>query len=106
MITAGVPPMKKVGNKQAKTNSCYAEADVQALMVLNHCSRAEAVAVLDLACEVAADGIQLLGGNGYMADYHQEKRFRDAVQAQSFLGMQDMKRQEYAGLLVRDGLPR
>jgi|DewCreStandDraft_4_1066084.scaffolds.fasta_scaffold542637_1 hypothetical protein len=51
MITAGVPPMKKVGNKQAKTNSCYAEADVQALMVLNHCSRAEAVAVLDLACE-------------------------------------------------------
>jgi len=68
-------------------------------------ARAASIRVLDLACEAAADGIQLLGGNGYMADYHQEKRFRDAVQVQSFLGMQDMKRQEYAGLLVRDGLP-
>jgi hypothetical protein len=49
MITAGVPPMKK--EKATKANSCYTETDVNVLMVLNQCSRAEAVAVLDLACE-------------------------------------------------------
>ncbi|MCK6617500.1 MAG: hypothetical protein L6Q51_07625 [Cyclobacteriaceae bacterium] len=53
VITAGVPPMKKVGDESVKPNSCYAEADVQALMVLNHCSRAEALEVLDIACEYA-----------------------------------------------------
>ncbi|QOI98430.1 MAG: hypothetical protein HRU69_13420 [Flammeovirgaceae bacterium] len=53
VITAGVPPVKKVGDEPVKPNACYAETDVQALMVLNHCSRAEAVAVLNLACEYA-----------------------------------------------------
>ncbi|MDL5049371.1 hypothetical protein QQ054_25485 [Oscillatoria amoena NRMC-F 0135] len=51
MITAGVPPVKKDGVTLTKPNSCYAETDVQALMVLNHCSRAEAVAILNLACD-------------------------------------------------------
>jgi hypothetical protein len=53
MITAGVPPMKKDGEKAVPPNSCFAETDVQALMMLNHCSRGEAVAILNLACEHA-----------------------------------------------------
>jgi hypothetical protein len=53
MITAGVPPMKKDGEKAVSSNNCFAEADVQELMVLNHCSRGEAVAILNLACEHA-----------------------------------------------------
>ncbi len=51
MITAGVPPMKKDGVTPIKPNNCFTESDVQALMVLNHSSRAEAVAILDLACD-------------------------------------------------------
>ncbi len=34
----------------------------------------------ELACELVNDGVQLLGGNGYMKDYGQEKRYRDARQ--------------------------
>lgn len=51
MITAGVPPMKKEGERTVTPNTCFAEADVQALMVLNHCSRKEALEVLETACE-------------------------------------------------------
>ncbi|MFN3841268.1 MAG: hypothetical protein ACK4RF_11240 [Cyclobacteriaceae bacterium] len=51
MITAGVPPVKKVGVDEVKPNACYNETDVQALMALNRYSRAEALAVLDIACE-------------------------------------------------------
>lgn len=53
MITAGVPPVKKVGDEPVKPNYCYAETDVQALMALNQCSRAEALEVLNVACEYA-----------------------------------------------------
>jgi alkylation response protein AidB-like acyl-CoA dehydrogenase len=35
---------------------------------------------------LTTDGIQVLGGNGYMEDYGQEKRFRDAAQIRSLLG--------------------
>lgn len=46
-----------------------------------------------LACEQTVDGVQLLGGNGYMKDYGQEKRLRDARQIQGFLGGVAWRRQ-------------
>jgi len=38
------------------------------------------------------DGVQLLGGYGYMEDYGQERRMRDAKQAQILLGRDDLRR--------------
>jgi alkylation response protein AidB-like acyl-CoA dehydrogenase len=55
-------------------------------------SRAAALFITDAAARLTTDGIQLLGGNGYMSDYGQEKRFRDAKQIQSFLGVFPMRK--------------
>ena len=55
-------------------------------------SIAAALHVHDLACEVVTDGVQLLGGNGYMKDYGQEKRYRDARQVQALLGLAPLKK--------------
>lgn len=65
-------------------------------------ARAAAIHVQELACDATTDGIQLLGGNGYMKDYGQEKRFRDAKQIQSLLGLTPMKRLNYIGR-IREG---
>ena len=46
----------------------------------------------ELACELVTDGIQILGGYGYMKDYGQEKRFRDARMVQAVLGPAPMKK--------------
>jgi len=58
-------------------------------------ARAAAIHIQELACDATTDGIQLLGGNGYMKDYGQEKRFRDAKQIQSLLGLTPIKRLDY-----------
>ncbi len=50
-------------------------------------ARAAALHLSELACKLTTDGIQILGGNGYMKDYGQEKRFRDAKQVQALLGL-------------------
>ena len=55
-------------------------------------SRAAALQVQEMACDVTIDGVQLLGGNGYMKDYGQEKRLRDAKQAQALLGLVPMEK--------------
>lgn len=55
-------------------------------------SRAVAVQVQESACRVATDGIQVLGGYGYMKDYGQEKRYRDAKQLQALLGLLPLKK--------------
>jgi len=47
---------------------------------------AAALHIHEIACKAVTDGVQILGGNGYMKDYGQEKRFRDARQVQSLLG--------------------
>lgn len=65
-------------------------------------ARATAIHVRELACGETTDGIQLLGGNGYMKDYGQEKRFRDAKQIQSLLGLTPMKKLAYIQR-VREG---
>jgi len=58
-------------------------------------ARAAAVHIGELAVKSTADGIQLFGGNGYMKDYPQEKRFRDARQSQCLLGMAALKKIHY-----------
>jgi alkylation response protein AidB-like acyl-CoA dehydrogenase len=63
-------------------------------------SRAASLAVGQMACELTDDGIQVLGGNGYMEDYGQEKRFRDARQVQSLLGLVPRRKLEYVRRVV------
>ena len=67
----------------------------------NICTRAAALHLSELACKLTTDGIQILGGNGYMKDYGQEKRFRDAKQVQAFLGMAPMRKLGLISALVK-----
>ena len=48
------------------------------------------------------DGVQLLGGYGYMEDYGQERRMRDARQAQALLGRDDRRRLQLSDLAYRE----
>jgi alkylation response protein AidB-like acyl-CoA dehydrogenase len=48
-----------------------------------------------MACQTTTDGIQVLGGVGYMKDFGQEKRFRDARHIQLLLGSAPMKKIRY-----------
>ncbi len=41
---------------------------------------------------LTSDGIQILGGSGYMEDFPQERLFRDATQCEMLLGRPQMKR--------------
>ena len=61
-------------------------------------SRAAALQVQEMACQVVSDGVQLLGGNGYMRDYGQEKRFRDAHQLKVLLGHHPLRKLEFLQL--------
>ena len=67
-------------------------------------ARAAAIYAAESACTVTADGVQLLGGNGYMTDYGQEKRFRDARQVQALLGLLPMKKLAFIGDIIEKGL--
>lgn len=44
------------------------------------------------ACKLTTDGIQCFGGNGYMKDYVQDKRFLDAKHVQALLGFAPMRK--------------
>jgi alkylation response protein AidB-like acyl-CoA dehydrogenase len=67
-------------------------------------SRAAALHVQEMAADATTDGIQLLGGNGYMKDYGQEKRFRDAKQIQALMGLTPMRKLKYIKRII-DGEP-
>lgn len=62
------------------------------------CTLAAALHVQEMACDLTAEGIQILGGAGYMEDFGQEKRFRDAQQMRSLLGSAPVRK-------LRGGLP-
>lgn len=64
-------------------------------------SRAAALHLSELACKLTTDGIQCLGGNGYMKDYGQEKRFRDAKHVQALLGLAPMKKLKIVEAIVK-----
>jgi alkylation response protein AidB-like acyl-CoA dehydrogenase len=55
-------------------------------------SHAAALYVQEMACDVTTDGIQVLGGVGYMKDFGQEKRFRDAKHLQALMGITPVKK--------------
>jgi alkylation response protein AidB-like acyl-CoA dehydrogenase len=63
---------------------------------------AAAVHISDMACRATSEGVQLLGGNGYMKDYGQEKRMRDARQARSLLGMSALKKMNYIERIIEE----
>ncbi len=65
------------------------------------CARAANLWVCAAACGLTTDGIQLLGGVGYMKDFGQEKRFRDAAQVQSLLGIARMKKIKFIEAMMR-----
>jgi len=58
------------------------------------------ILLTEQAARAAADGVQVLGGYGYMQDYGQEKRMRDAKQIESIFGAARPKRLELADRLL------
>jgi len=62
--------------------------------------RAAAIHSLELAVKATTDGVQVLGGVGYMKDFGQEKRFRDAQHIQALLGLAPMKKMDLIASLV------
>jgi alkylation response protein AidB-like acyl-CoA dehydrogenase len=67
------------------------------------CCQAAAIHATELAARVTTDGIQVLGGFGYLKDFGQEKRFRDAQQVQALLGLAPMKKMDYIAALIHGG---
>lgn len=61
---------------------------------------ATAIHICEMAVRATTDGVQLLGGNGYMKDYGQEKRMRDAKQAQCLLGMALLRKMDHIGQII------
>jgi alkylation response protein AidB-like acyl-CoA dehydrogenase len=64
-------------------------------------SRSAALQIQENACNFTTDGIQLLGGVGYMKDFGQEKRFRDAKHIQAFLGLSPMNKLRLLENMIR-----
>ncbi|MBF0239384.1 MAG: acyl-CoA/acyl-ACP dehydrogenase [SAR324 cluster bacterium] len=62
---------------------------------------AAAIYILDTACEITSEGIQVLGGYGFMKDYFQEKRFRDAQHMQSVFGFSYLRKLNYLNKFFR-----
>ncbi len=58
-------------------------------------TRAAALHIQEMACDVTTDGIQVLGGVGYMKDFGQEKRFRDAKHLQTLLGIVPLRKLKF-----------
>jgi alkylation response protein AidB-like acyl-CoA dehydrogenase len=53
---------------------------------------AAAIHVQEAAVQVTTDGVQALGGVGYMQDFGQEKRFRDAKHIQACFGLTPLQK--------------
>jgi alkylation response protein AidB-like acyl-CoA dehydrogenase len=66
--------------------------------------QAAAFHILSSATELTSDGIQAMGGVGYMKDFGQEKRFRDAGQVQALLGIFPMKKIRFFREFIDSGI--
>ncbi len=64
-------------------------------------SDAGLILLSELASRATTDGVQILGGYGYMQDYGQEKRMRDAKQIEAIFGAAPAKRLDLIGDLLR-----
>jgi alkylation response protein AidB-like acyl-CoA dehydrogenase len=65
-------------------------------------AQAAAIHISELAGRVTNDGVQLFGGNGYTRDYPQEKRMRDARQAQCLLGMALLRKMDFIAQVMEE----
>ncbi|MDA8141120.1 MAG: acyl-CoA dehydrogenase family protein [Desulfobacteraceae bacterium] len=63
-------------------------------------TRAAALHIQEMACDLTTDGIQVLGGVGYMKDFGQEKRFRDAKHIQALMGIAPVKKIKFLDALI------
>ena len=64
------------------------------------CSRASALLIQETACELTTDGIQAMGGVGYMKDFGQEKRYRDAKHIQAVFGITPIKKINHLDAII------
>jgi len=64
-------------------------------------SDAGLILLTEQASRATTDGVQVLGGYGYMKDYGQEKRMRDAKQIESIFGASPLKRMELIAEILR-----
>jgi alkylation response protein AidB-like acyl-CoA dehydrogenase len=64
------------------------------------CAVSCAVQVGRFSTDATSEGMQLLGGNGYMKDYGQEKRMRDAKQAQCLLGSPLLRKKRFIDAMI------
>ncbi|RJP31625.1 MAG: acyl-CoA dehydrogenase [Actinobacteria bacterium] len=101
MLLAGMALKSKVADMLVEKASCAVDREEPGWQLA---SRAAALQVQEMAAEATTDGIQMLGGYGYMKDYGQEKRFRDAKQIQSLMGITPLRRLAYVQRVI-DGEP-
>jgi alkylation response protein AidB-like acyl-CoA dehydrogenase len=101
MLLAGAAIKAKVADLLVECASCAVDREEPGWQLA---SRAAALQVQEMATEATTDGIQMLGGYGYMKDYGQEKRFRDAKQIQSLMGITPLRRLKYIERVI-DGEP-
>jgi alkylation response protein AidB-like acyl-CoA dehydrogenase len=97
MLLAGMALKAKVADLLVECASHVVDSEEPGWQLA---SRAAALQVQEMAAEATTDGIQLLGGYGYMKDYGQEKRFRDAKQIQSLMGITPMRRLSYVQRVI------
>ena len=64
-------------------------------------SDAGLILLSEQASRATTDGVQCLGGYGYMEDYGQEKRMRDAKQIENIFGAAPLKRMELMEDILR-----
>lgn len=64
-------------------------------------SDAGLILITEQTSRAATDGVQVLGGYGYMQDYRQEKRMRDAKQIEAIFGAAPAKRLELMAKLLK-----
>lgn len=92
MILGGMAQKSRIA-EMAVTEACrlFDSGDARkgsaCLAAFLHCA--------EIAIEVTTDGIQALGGVGYMKDFGQEKRFRDAQHLSAVFGILPKKKLRY-----------
>ncbi len=97
MLLAGVAVKVKIADLLVESASRAVDREEPGWQLA---SRAAALQVQQMAAEATTDGIQMLGGYGYMKDYGQEKRFRDAKQIQSLMGITPLRRLAYIKRII------
>ena len=55
----------------------------------------------DAAMHVATEAVQMLGGNGYMKEYHVERMLRDAKITEIYEGTSEVQRMVISGALLK-----